>query len=71
MTIVGGMGTLLGPVLGAVCIILLRDIINSLTESWSLIMGLLFMISVFGFRGGIMSLFGGNLMPFRRKSNAP
>jgi branched-chain amino acid transport system permease protein len=44
MTIVGGMGTLLGPVLGAVCIILLRDIINSLTESWSLIMGLLFMI---------------------------
>ena len=31
MTIVGGMGTLLGPVLGAVCIILLQEVTNSLT----------------------------------------
>ena len=56
MTIVGGMGTLVGPVLGAVAIILLRDWLSNYTESWSLVMGLLFMASVLGFRGGLMSI---------------
>jgi branched-chain amino acid transport system permease protein len=56
MTIVGGMGTLVGPVLGAVAIILLRDLISNFTESWSFVMGLLFMASVLGFRGGMMSI---------------
>ena len=56
MTIVGGMGTLVGPVMGAVAIILLRDLLSNFTESWSLIMGLLFMASVLGFRGGIIGI---------------
>ncbi|MEW6140222.1 MAG: branched-chain amino acid ABC transporter permease [Thermodesulfobacteriota bacterium] len=58
MTITGGMGTLFGPVIGAVFIILLRDIISNYTESWSLIMGIIFMVAVFAFRGGIMGLLG-------------
>jgi len=57
MTIVGGMGTLFGPAIGAAAIILLRDIISNFTESWSTIMGLLFMGSVLGFRGGIVGVF--------------
>lgn len=56
MTIAGGMGTLFGPALGALGIILLRDIISNYTESWSLFMGLLFMAAVLGFRGGIMGI---------------
>jgi branched-chain amino acid transport system permease protein len=56
MTIVGGMGTLVGPVMGAVAIILLRDLLSNFTESWSFVMGLLFMASVLGFRGGMMSI---------------
>ena len=56
MTIVGGMGTLFGPVLGALGIILLRDIISNFTESWSLVMGILFIASVIGFRGGIVGI---------------
>jgi branched-chain amino acid transport system permease protein len=56
MTIVGGMGTLFGPILGALGIILLRDIISNFTESWSFIMGLLFVASVMGFRGGIIGI---------------
>lgn len=56
MTIVGGMGTLFGPVLGALGIILLRDILSNFTESWSLVMGILFMASVMGFRGGIIGI---------------
>lgn len=56
MTIVGGMGTLFGPVVGALAIILLRDIISNFTQSWSFIMGILFMASVLGFRGGIVGI---------------
>jgi len=56
MTITGGMGTLFGPVLGAVGIILLRDIISNYTESWSFIMGLLFMAAVLGFRSGLIGI---------------
>jgi branched-chain amino acid transport system permease protein len=61
MAITGGMGTLFGPVLGAVCIILLRDIISNYTESWNLIMGLVFMAAVLGFRGGIAGILRGKL----------
>ncbi|MFO7984611.1 MAG: branched-chain amino acid ABC transporter permease [Desulfatiglandaceae bacterium] len=56
MSIVGGMGTLFGPMLGAIGIILLEDIISNFTDCWSFIMGLLFMASVLGFRGGIMGI---------------
>lgn len=56
MTITGGMGTLFGPVLGAVGVILLRDIISNFTESWSFIMGLLFMAAVLGFRSGLIGI---------------
>lgn len=56
MTITGGMGTLFGPVLGAVGIILLRDVISNFTESWTFIMGILFMAAVLGFRGGLIGI---------------
>ncbi|MCA1960582.1 MAG: branched-chain amino acid ABC transporter permease [Desulfomonile sp.] len=56
MSITGGMGTLVGPILGAVAIILLRDVISNYTESWNLVMGAIFMAAVLGFRGGIMGL---------------
>ncbi len=56
MTITGGLGTLFGPVLGAVGIILLRDIISNFTESWTFIMGVLFMAAVLGFRGGLIGI---------------
>jgi branched-chain amino acid transport system permease protein len=56
MAITGGMGTLIGPAVGAVAIILLRDVISNYTESWNLVMGLIFMAAVLGFRGGIMGL---------------
>jgi len=56
MTLTGGMGTLWGPVLGAVGVILLRDIISNFTESWNFIMGLLFMATVLGFRSGLIGI---------------
>jgi branched-chain amino acid transport system permease protein len=58
MVILGGMGTLFGPVIGAVVYLVLEELLSQVTEYWALIMGpLLLMIVLFG-RGGIMGLFG-------------
>jgi len=56
MVILGGMGTLFGPVMGAVVFLLLEEFLSQITEYWALIMGpLLLLIVLFG-RGGIMGL---------------
>ncbi len=56
MVILGGMGTLFGPVVGAVVYLLLEEFLSQITEYWALIMGpLLLLIVLFG-RGGIMGL---------------
>jgi branched-chain amino acid transport system permease protein len=58
MVILGGMGTLFGPVMGAVVYLLLEEFLSQITEYWALIMGpLLLLVVLFG-RGGIMGLFG-------------
>jgi branched-chain amino acid transport system permease protein len=58
MVILGGMGSLFGPVLGAIVYLALEESLSRITEYWALIMGpLLLLIVVFG-RGGIMGLLG-------------
>jgi len=58
MVILGGMGTLFGPVIGAVVYLVLEELLSQITEYWALIMGpLLLLIVLFG-RGGIMGLLG-------------
>ncbi|CCE10068.1 putative branched-chain amino acid ABC transporter, permease protein [Bradyrhizobium sp. STM 3843] len=58
MVILGGMGTLFGPVVGAVLYLVLEELLSQLTEYWALIMGpLLLLVVLFG-RGGIMGLLG-------------
>jgi len=58
MVILGGMGTLFGPVIGAVVYLVLEEMLSQITEYWALIMGpLLLLVVLFG-RGGIMGLLG-------------
>jgi branched-chain amino acid transport system permease protein len=58
MVILGGMGTLFGPVVGAVVYLVLEELLSRVTEYWAIIMGpLLLLIVLFG-RGGIMGLLG-------------
>ncbi len=70
MTLIGGVGTFIGPVLGALIVVSLESKIgdigrflaevtgvnwfNTLGESVSLIMGLIFIICVMAFRKGIV-----------------
>jgi branched-chain amino acid transport system permease protein len=58
MVILGGMGSLFGPVIGAIVYLVLEEFLSQLTEYWALIMGpLLLLIVLFG-RGGIVGLLG-------------
>ena len=58
MVILGGMGSLFGPAIGAVVYLLLEELLSQITEYSGMIIGpLLLLIVLFG-RGGIMGLLG-------------
>ena len=58
MVILGGMGSLFGPVIGAIVYLVLEEFLSQVTEYWAMIMGpLLLLIVLFG-RGGIDGLLG-------------
>ena len=58
MVILGGMGSLFGPVLGAIVYLVLEEFLSQVTEYWAMILGpLLLLIVLFG-RGGIDGLLG-------------
>src|SRR6059036_2663033 len=52
MVILGGMGTLFGPVIGAVVLLLLEDVLSALTAHWQIILGpILVLVVLFAKRG--------------------
>jgi branched-chain amino acid transport system ATP-binding protein len=54
MVILGGMGSLFGPVLGAIAYLVLEEFLSQVTEYWALIMGpLLLLVVLFG-RVGVL-----------------
>lgn len=56
MVILGGIGTLFGPVLGAATYLILEDMLSRLTAHWQIIMGpFLFLVVLFA-RSGIFGL---------------
>jgi branched-chain amino acid transport system permease protein len=59
MVIIGGLGTLLGPALGAVLVLLLQNLVSSVPgigDRWELIMGAVFVAFVLFGRGGIVGI---------------
>ena len=53
MTILGGIGTLWGSVIGAAIFLLLRDWISTKTDAWGVVTGFIFIVVVLGFRRGV------------------
>ena len=58
MVILGGMGSLFGPVLGTIAFLLLEELLSQFTEYWALIMGPLLLLIVLFARGGIDGMLG-------------
>jgi branched-chain amino acid transport system permease protein len=57
MVILGGMGSVAGPVLGAFALLVLEDLLSGWTTHWQLILGPLLVLSVLFFRRGLAGLF--------------
>ena len=57
MTLMGGAGTLLGPILGAVAFEGLKELLSQLTPHWRGIMGILFVLFVILLPDGLAGLF--------------
>ena len=54
MTILGGMGTLVGPLFGGMFVVLIREVLSTYTHLWALIMGISFIVIVLVFRKGVI-----------------
>lgn len=57
MVLLGGMGTLFGPILGAIAFLFSRDLLSSYTEHWRLILGVIFVVFVIFFPEGLVGLY--------------
>src|SRR4051794_16106927 len=53
MAVLGGMGTVFGPVIGAVALMVLEEVLSGVTEYWQIIIGPIFLLVVLFARGGI------------------
>jgi branched-chain amino acid transport system permease protein len=59
MVILGGMGTLFGPVIGAVALLLLEDVLSALTAHWQIILGPILVVVVLFAKRGLFGLLVG------------
>jgi branched-chain amino acid transport system permease protein len=54
MTLVGGLGTVFGPVIGAAIIITMENYLAQLGAWFTVVQGLIFVICVLAFRRGVI-----------------
>lgn len=57
--LLGGVGTLTGPLLGSALFIGLREVIQRFTENWMIAFGVLLLLIIGAFRGGIVGTIDG------------
>jgi branched-chain amino acid transport system permease protein len=53
MVILGGAGTMIGPALGALVVVLLEFVVSDYTERWMSVLGIIYIIVVFGAPRGV------------------
>lgn len=63
-TLLGGVHTFAGPVVGAALLIIIKDIIVRFTVHWSIVLGIAVIVLVMSFRGGVASIVASH-WPFR------
>ncbi len=54
MVVMGGIGTLVGPIVGAMLFILIQEVLSSYTEHWMIFTGLVFVLIVIFLPGGLV-----------------
>jgi branched-chain amino acid transport system permease protein len=59
MVVLGGMGSVFGPLMGSVAFLILEELLSRVTEYWQIILGPLLLLVVLFARGGIDGLLAG------------
>jgi branched-chain amino acid transport system permease protein len=54
VTLLGGIGTLAGPLVGSLLFISIREVIQRFTEEWMLAFGIVLLVIIAAFRGGVV-----------------
>jgi branched-chain amino acid transport system permease protein len=67
--VIGGLGTLIGPIYGSVVITALKSVIGTYTDHYPIVIGVLFMLAVIAFPNGLMGAV--DTMRARRKGGSP
>ena len=66
MELIGGIGTLFGPILGAFLVVLASEKASALWARWPLILGVIFVLFVLFARGGIWGLIISSIEKYRK-----
>ena len=69
MVMLGGAGTLLGPVLGSAIFLLMKNLVSSYNDHWMMIIGIIFIACVMFFPGGVWGILSSRIAG--RKSDSP
>ncbi|MFB6107583.1 MAG: branched-chain amino acid ABC transporter permease [Haloplanus sp.] len=59
MTLIGGMGSLWGPLAGAAFLVVLRDFVSSITDLWLIVLGVIYVVFVIFIPQGFAGLITG------------
>ena len=70
MIILGGAGTLIGPIIGAFFVVYTQNLLSAFMERWTLIVGILFVVVVICAPSGIMGLWRKQWHRFRTTSRS-
>lgn len=57
VSLLGGLPTFTGPLLGSVVFVAMREAIQRFTENWMLWFGVVLLVIIMGFRGGVVGVF--------------
>jgi len=71
MVILGGAGTMIGPALGALIVVLLEFLVSEQTERWMSVLGIIYIIVVLVAPRGICPLLQSMVLRLRRRHSEP
>jgi branched-chain amino acid transport system permease protein len=69
MIILGGAGTLIGPILGSFFVVYMQNILSAVMERWTLVLGILFILVVIGAPAGVVGLWRKQWHKFSRRKS--
>ena len=71
MVILGGVGTVLGPIIGAAVVVLVENVLSNSVERWPTALGLIFILVILFARAGIVGTIGKLVGRIQRRGSEP